>query len=104
VDTAAGAANSLVLDAAGYPVISYSYSPNGGLKLVHCNDANCSGNDESIQIVGGVGWSDWGTSLVLDAAGYAAISYFDQTLALKLARQMEDPSQSERFFLPLAHR
>jgi hypothetical protein len=63
--------SSLVLDAAGNPVISYS-SP---LRLLHCGDPNCAGT-ETPQTVDATGGEP---SLVLDAAGNPVISYDDRT-------------------------
>jgi hypothetical protein len=103
--------SSLVLDTTGYPVISYhdtlddAFRLDNDLRLAHCNDANCSGNDESTQTVDSVSTVYGENSLVLDAAGYPVISYLDGSNgSLKLARQVEDPSQSERCFLPVTHR
>ncbi|MCB0080703.1 MAG: hypothetical protein KDE47_07235, partial [Caldilineaceae bacterium] len=77
---------SLRLDRAGYPVISYADTTNGDLKLIHCNDPNCSGDDESIQRIDSEGTVGAYSSLQLDANGYPVISYFDQTnFDLKLA-------------------
>lgn len=66
---------SLKLDASGYPVIAY-YNPNDDkVRLAHCNDADCNGGDESIEVVeintGGTLW------LALDKAGHPVISYED---------------------------
>ena len=74
-----GTFSSLVLDAAGNPVISYRNSSSNDLKLAHCNDVNCAGNNESLVTVDGAGGSDVGqyTSLVLDASGFPVISYYD---------------------------
>lgn len=71
-----GLYTSLELDSSGYPVIAQVDSLF--LNIVHCNDANCDGNDESITApVGGVVQD---TSLVLDASGFPVVSFFDQSV------------------------
>jgi hypothetical protein len=81
--------SSLALDSSGFPVVSYLDETNGDLKLVHCNDANCVGGNESIVTVDSVGEAgDVGvyTSLALDSSGFPVISYFDAyNSAMKLA-------------------
>ncbi len=74
-----GEYNSLTLDTNGHPVISYYDSSNQNLKLIHCNDPACFGNDESINVVDSDDSVGRYTSLVLDAAGYPVISYYDST-------------------------
>jgi hypothetical protein len=81
VDTAGvvGSHTSLVLDASDYPVIAYYDETNADLKVVHCNDVNCSGGNESIATVDAVGGVGTYNSLALDAFGYPVISYYDET-------------------------
>lgn len=74
-----GAYSSLQLDTSGYPVISYRDNDNNVLKIVHCNDANCSGGNESIEVVDSSGNVGYGTSLQLDLAGFPVVSYQDAT-------------------------
>ena len=78
VDTAGvGEYNSLQLDASGYPVVSYYDEINYDLKILHCNDVNCSGGDESIVSVDTVGDVGRYNSLQLDASGYPVVSYYN---------------------------
>ena len=74
-----GAFTSLVLDAAGKPVVSYYDFGNADLKLVHCNDPNCTGDDESIVTVESTGDVGGYTSLELEAVGNPVVSYHDET-------------------------
>ncbi len=74
-----GLFTSLALDAAGNPVISYYSSSNADLKVVHCDDANCAGANESIVTVDSIGNVGLFSSLVLDSAGDPVISYHDNS-------------------------
>ncbi|MCI0855594.1 MAG: hypothetical protein J4N98_02810 [Chloroflexi bacterium] len=67
--------NSLVLDAAGLPVISYRDQSNMELRLLYCDDPNCAGGGESISVLASGDVNDG--SLALDANGYPVVSYYD---------------------------
>ncbi|MEM6281545.1 MAG: dockerin type I domain-containing protein [Chloroflexota bacterium] len=82
--------NSIVLDASGFPLITYSNPGTTGrpLVLVNCNDATCTTpsfttvdfNNEASVTVGAF------NTIVLDGGGLPLISYHDRTSgALKLA-------------------
>jgi hypothetical protein len=72
-----GLSTSLVLDASGNPVVSYLDGTNSNLGILHCNDPNCSGNNESIQAPDTLGDVGLYTSLVLDANGNPVVSYYE---------------------------
>lgn len=78
--TATGFYASLVLDTSGNPVISYinfsDFMAGPGLKLVHCNDPDCSGRNESVVVVD-PGEDFEYTSLRLDSSGNPVIAYYD---------------------------
>lgn len=69
-----GSYSSLAIGADGNPVISYVDATAHQLKLVHCNDPACAGDDETANAVAGF-VSSSETSLAIDADGNPLISY-----------------------------
>jgi hypothetical protein len=67
---------SMQLDAAGNPVIAYEAGvPPLGLRLLHCNDPDCGGGDETVNIVEDPG-GPW-ASLALDSNGFPVIAHYE---------------------------
>jgi hypothetical protein len=74
---------SMALDSNGYPVVAHLRTAplaSRGLYILHCNDANCSGNDESL-VLQSVGFTSIAstrvTSLKLDSNGYPVVAYYE---------------------------
>jgi len=66
--------NKLQLDQNGNPTISYRSAVAGDLKVVHCNDVGCTGNDESmIRVDGCTGCDEDGDSPISGAGGYISL-------------------------------
>ena len=89
-----GLFSSLVLDSQGFPVVSYRNAPNPNLKLLHCNDANCAGDDESIELPDTMGVVGSYTSLKLDPLGHPVVSYRDSTNRDLKVLHCDDPNCS----------
>jgi len=68
-------AMTMVLDAAGLPVIAFgSGFVSGNMMLARCNDSACAGGDETVRSVA-TGRPDY-VAAALDAAGNPVVSYF----------------------------
>jgi hypothetical protein len=67
---------SLTLDGSGNPVVSY-WAYGTGMRVLHCNDPNCGGSDESIELVDGGEFTGSDSSIVLDSGGRPVVSFFD---------------------------
>ena len=80
-----GGFNSLVLDASGNPVVSYSENNTATLKLLHCGNPNCTA-DNSITTPYTARSVGLFTSLALDASGNPVISSYDTRGDLRVLR------------------
>ena len=70
---------SIALDGSGNPVVSYLYEGFGGpdaVRIMHCNDPDCAGDDESITAYEILTVSQFSsTSLVLNSAGNPVVAW-----------------------------
>ena len=82
-----GLYSSVQVDGSGFPVISYYDATNDDLKVMHCNDADCAGSDEDINMADTAGDVGRFTSFQLDGSGNPVVSYYDvSNSALKVLR------------------
>ncbi len=84
---AIGGHTSIAIGSDNYPVISYRSSGFKQIKVAHCNDVSCTGNDELLSIVDDVDDVGEYNSIAIGDDGFPVISYFDRTSgALKVAK------------------
>jgi hypothetical protein len=76
-DFTAGTDTSLELDSTGNPVIAYASDTSPGLKVMHCDETLCVGNDVAMNTHRSIN-VDW-VSLELDASGLPVVAYSDET-------------------------
>jgi hypothetical protein len=86
-----GLYTSIALDNTGNPVISY-YASNTGLKIIHCDDPKCTGDESPYITTPDRGELGWYTSLALDTKGYPVVAYFDFTNANLKILHCDDPN------------
>ena len=78
---------SVAIGADGLPVISYFDDTNDDLKVAKCNDAACTGGDETLSTVDSAGFVGLFSSIALGADGLPVIAYPDETnFDLKVAK------------------
>jgi len=79
--------SSIAIGIDNNPVISYRFAGFNQLRVAHCNDAACTGNDELLSIVDDVDDVGEFNSIAIGDDGFPVISYFDRTAgALKVAK------------------
>ena len=83
--------SSLVLDDSGFPVISYYAIANADLRIMHCNDPNCAGGDESITSPDPDGVTGQHSELVLDESGHPVAAYYDTSGSQLAVLRCDDP-------------
>ena len=79
--------SSIAIGIDNNPVISYWFAGFNQLRVAHCNDAACTGNDELVSIVDDVDDVGEHNSIAIGNDGFPVISYFNRTAgALKVAK------------------
>lgn len=90
-----GLYTSIAIGADGFPVISYYDEVKDDLRVAKCNDAACSGGDETVTILDSAGQVGLDSSITLAADGLPVVSYVkvDFPSSLKVAK-CNDPACS----------
>jgi hypothetical protein len=69
---------AVVLDSSDHPIIAF-HNDDLHLVVVHCNDDDCVGGNESIEVIDDVGPSGLYVSMVLNSSGNPVIAYHTHT-------------------------
>jgi hypothetical protein len=69
---------AMALDSSGYPIVAF-HDEDLHLRVVHCNDADCDGGNESSVVIDDVGPTGLYVSMVLNGSGYPVIAYHSHT-------------------------
>ena len=73
-----GSESSMKLDANGFPVVAYlalTTTSQQQIRVLHCNDVNCAGGDESVETAFTTPFGVFSPSLSLDSAGSPVITF-----------------------------
>jgi hypothetical protein len=81
-----GAFASITIGVDGLPIISYIDGSNANLKVAHCNDVACAGQDEKITTVDASNQVNFYTAISIGSDGLPLVSYYDSNAGnLKVA-------------------
>ena len=85
----------ITMDASGFPVVSFvargSSANVPAFHVMHCNDANCAGADESDQMFDDAATAQSQNALALDSSGNPIVFYSDNTQTLRVLH-CDDPN------------
>ena len=72
-----GQYTAITIGGDGLPVIAYDDVTNGRLQVATCNDAACTGGNETVSTVDSNGSIGRYTSIAIGPAGFPVVSYYD---------------------------